>query len=736
MKTRRTFGRVINQNKMALFVITLTAAAASCAYLYTTPATYTSEAVIRTNDPAVTEELRSTKFLTAALQHTAQGVAIFKQADYKTTPGKAPFSVSYRVLGSTFDRQIFNVECLSNGKYTISTELYGTSRSRQVEPQTETVFGNIAVTIHPAENIKAVDHSLITGTSYQVVLESTPLLVREIANHKMTVEKSEGVIRIRMTDTDPERAHSLLTAITNTYTGSTAGIPNQTLTTAYDDRIRMLSEQLAVTENRINEYKTQNRITDMESDIQSEQEYGNTLRREKADLEIQMVAMGNLHTYLRQNMDRNNSGVEYDVITDPAFAAELGRINDKYIQRAAAGLDAASGDAEIMAMKENISERILNTRRKVAVKIDQINAMLSQHQSRMSAFPQKSGELDALNRQHELDQKVYELMVSKRAEALAGGNHSTSSVSVIEAATLPYAPSAPVTWQVVVIFLAAGAGLGMIVALLRTQRHEDVVHNRTEAEAVAQGIRFIGSVGTLNAATAASDSAFSNLTTRFLMHENAKMVTVTSSLRSEGKTFVAKNFAKSLAALDKKVLLIDMNLYQPQLAESFGIQYERTLSDVLERKCDIHDAIYISSIPNLEVATAGILRGGVNALLVSKETTRIFDKLKAHYDVIIIDTPEAGKYIDAIPMMRMSDLNFYVVRANGTSKSQLANAEMIRRDFGINNLFLVLNTIEKGVNYAGIKAKVSYRKLHSRDNPTLTPRYIPEVLRKIALWFY
>jgi len=737
MKNRRTFKTVIADNKSVIIGCLLLAALGATAYQYLLPPKYVSTAVINTEKPSAATEINTATFLTKAFRNNQVTTSVLCYADLHTTPVTAPFQVNYRVLGGTFQQRQLTIIPQNSGNYQVTAELYGIKKTVVAKDSTPFNLGNIELTITPATKHTTIPRVYFTGPEYLITLNSPENLAGSvIESASLAMQSGNGTLSLQLTDKDPARAQQLLKEIVTTYTGlSVSDEPNQEATPS-ESKTETLAKDLALAEQDIAEYKAHNNITDLETDIKSESEYGNSLRSQKSELEMQMVALGNLHTYIRKNMGGDNSGVDYDVITDPMFAEALNKINDKYIKRAAAGIDPMASDAETMALKETVSERILNTRRKIAVKLDQLNGMISAHHARIKSFPAIAGGLESMNRQLQLKRKVYDLLIEKQAAAIVSGTTTETTNTIIENATYSSQPLAPDPLKTYPGFLAAGLLLGLFWASARSQNRSEVIHDRTEAEKAAKGVRYIGSVGTLSGNTIASEPAFSNLATRFLLHDKAKMVTITSSLNGEGKSFIATNFAKALAALDKKVLLIDMNSCRPALENLFDIQCDRTLADALSKKCDIHDSIFITNIPNLEITVAGSLSGGVNGLLISKETEPVFEKLKNHYDAIIVDTPEVGKYIDAVPMMKMSDLNFYVVRANGTSRTQLANAEFIRKDFGINNLYLVLNTIGKGVNHSGISAKGKYRKLHSVNNPKISTGYIPAVLRKIALWFY
>ncbi len=79
----------------------------------------------------------------------------------------------------------------------------------------------------------------------------------------------------------------------------------------------------------------------------------------------------------------------------------------------------------------------------------------------------------------------------------------------------------------------------------------DMIHDMIKfvsAPVNVLGSGWVASAGALIYAAAERERRFCLPNTRFLLHDMAKMVTVTSSLQGEGKSFIATNFAKSLAA--------------------------------------------------------------------------------------------------------------------------------------------------------------------------------------------
>ena len=74
---------------------------------------------------------------------------------------------------------------------------------------------------------------------------------------------------------------------------------------------------------------------------------------------------------------------------------------------------------------------------------------------------------------------------------------------------------------------------------------------------------------------------------------------------NDGKSFVATQLARTLAAQDKKVILLDLNSYDPKVASNFDVRNGCGMKDIYTQQCSLQDAIQITSIPNLDVITSG-----------------------------------------------------------------------------------------------------------------------------------
>lgn len=125
-----------------------------------------------------------------------------------------------------------------------------------------------------------------------------------------------------------------------------------------------------------------------------------------------------------------------------------------------------------------------------------------------------------------------------------------------------------------------------------------------------------------------------------------KVIAVANQKGGVGKTTTSVNLSACLAALDKRVLLIDIDP-QGNSTSGFGIdkmKIKRSTYDVLVDDVDIIDAIVSTQFENLMLLPATIQLAGAEIELVSvmsRETKlkRAIDKVKYDYDYILIDCP-------------------------------------------------------------------------------------------------
>ena len=170
-------------------------------------------------------------------------------------------------------------------------------------------------------------------------------------------------------------------------------------------------------------------------------------------------------------------------------------------------------------------------------------------------------------------------------------------------------------------------------------------------------------------------------------------ILVTSSVKGEGKTFVASNLAVTLASAGEKVVLLDFDLRYPKLMHDFKLPNSPGITDlILKKGADMDQVIQKHpTIDNLTLIGSGKVGAHFGSLMLSKRITILMNALKLEYDRIVIDTAPIGLVSDAFALNPYIDSTIYVVRKDVTKKVHLKNIDMIHKNGKLKNCMVLFN---------------------------------------------
>jgi capsular exopolysaccharide synthesis family protein len=143
-----------------------------------------------------------------------------------------------------------------------------------------------------------------------------------------------------------------------------------------------------------------------------------------------------------------------------------------------------------------------------------------------------------------------------------------------------------------------------------------------------------------------------------------KSLQVTSSVISEGKSFVAANLAVTLAKYSGyKTLLIEGDLHRPTLASMFGLKDLHGLSDWwTARNQELASYILRFTGTALSFLPAGKACDRPSEILRSGQLADAFARLRSQFDWIVVDSTPMLPVIDANLWSRLVDGSLLVVR--------------------------------------------------------------------------
>jgi len=122
------------------------------------------------------------------------------------------------------------------------------------------------------------------------------------------------------------------------------------------------------------------------------------------------------------------------------------------------------------------------------------------------------------------------------------------------------------------------------------------------------------------------------------MHQaNAKIVGLTSSLPSEGKSTLAVAMATLIAQSGARVILVDCDVRQSSISRSLTPDANTGLLDVIAGTVELADAVWTDEATQLEFLPAGEGVANATEFLASRAAKSLFDSLQVKYDYVIVD---------------------------------------------------------------------------------------------------
>ncbi|OAI23613.1 hypothetical protein A1351_19590 [Methylosinus sp. R-45379] len=150
----------------------------------------------------------------------------------------------------------------------------------------------------------------------------------------------------------------------------------------------------------------------------------------------------------------------------------------------------------------------------------------------------------------------------------------------------------------------------------------------------------------------------------------AKVILVTSSFPSEGKSTLAQSLAWSAVKAGMRVMLIDGDLRHPSISKQFGAEAKPGLVDFLTSAVPLEQAVI--RLDDLTVLPAGSKSQNPPDLLGSERMRQLSEKLRDLFDYIVVDSPPVGPVIDAKVLASLADKVVFSVRWRMTPRETVA----------------------------------------------------------------
>lgn len=369
---------------------------------------------------------------------------------------------------------------------------------------------------------------------------------------------------------------------------------------------------------------------------------------------------------------------------------------------------------------------------------DSLRALLKKKSTQLSelelSIVRSSADLTKLQLAREAEDTSYRGILARIQEASLSADANTATIKLSEPAFPPSSPMKPNKPRMFVMALFLGALAGFALAFLNDTVKD--LFTTVPSFEFSTGVKVLAAIPKAplkytrrelaRIAHTAPNSMLSEsyAALRAYLHspdrlDHSRVLLVTSTSPSEGKTVTAVNLAEVIAAGNRKTLLIDFDLRRPQLAKIFDVPDDaESLGHFLhdQSRNDFSSLIQPSDNSNLSIITTRASESFSPAKLMgARAVLALLDWAGKEYEQVIIDTPPHGAIADAASLATKASGIIIVLRASKTKVNNVCSAVAQLSDVGANVLGAVINDVSmKQIGYYGS----SYYSYHSRaDDP-------------------
>jgi len=552
---------------------------------------------------------------------------------------------------------------------------------------------------------KNIDFKVIFWPKKEAVLGLMNSLSVEPTN------KKAEILSLSLSGESQERSEDILNVIIDKFNKD--GILDRQLVSKrtlgfIDERFIYLSGELDSIESGKQDFKQANNLSYLDEDITY------TLRKKSiADEEVSgLRTQLSLSRLLKKTIleESRYSLLPSDIgLENSSINILVSNYNELALQRSKLLASVGDNHPSLVSLNGQLDRGRQNILKTVDVYQKQLNVSLGRYYqdqniagSDFSDLPEKEKMLRSIERQQNIKENLFVLLLTKREEAAINYAVTSPSIKVIDYGQTGLNAVSP---KKVIVFPL------FIQFTLDTKIHirSDVVENDPEIPVIGE-IPFIA--GETNIIKEEDRSAFAEsfrILAANLKHRisnkgdnEGKVIYVTSAVDGEGKTFTALNLSLAFSGLNKRVLLVGCDLRNPKLHKYFQIDKSVLgVSDFLNKhSVEWSDCIQSGFIENdmHSVCFSGKIPSNPSQLLADSRYEEFINNAKKHFDYVIVDTAPTILVTDTLLISEYADFTLFVLKAGFTEKRTLEYVKALNKNRTFSNISYVINNVGEGTH--------------------------------------
>lgn len=484
-----------------------------------------------------------------------------------------------------------------------------------------------------------------------------------------------------------------------------------------NDRMKYIASELSDVEMEGEKYKSHYHLIDVTSDAASYLEKESDIEKQVIDKSIER----NIVSFMIDFLDKEH-GFDHLLPTnlgleDVSIMEMTNQYNKLVLERnqlisisGAKNPGIARLESQLSNMRSSLELSLRNLNKSLDFKLNKLKSEEGLYQSKIEDIPKYEREYRDILRQQQIKETLYLFLLQKREENEISLAATVDNMQVVDQA---FSAEEPISPKPKIIFLAS-CFIGLLLPILIIYLIDLLnrkVKNRLDIEKF--GLNVLAEIPefkdkeeaiVLNKPHSAIAESFRVLRAglSFILPlekaSGGKVISITSTLGAEGKTFTSINLAYIYAAIGKKVLLLGMDLRKPRLGDYLNLESKVGLSNYLSNS-EIDWKSMISVVERngheVSVINSGSIPPNPSELLMSGRLQELLVMLRLEYDVIILDNAPIGLVADAMITNDLCDVTLFLVRVNLLDRRMLNLVTQLNKEGKLKRLYIVLNSAKQ-----------------------------------------
>ncbi len=371
---------------------------------------------------------------------------------------------------------------------------------------------------------------------------------------------------------------------------------------------------------------------------------------------------------------------------------EIERLIDKIYNNIEINLEKFQKNREIT--KENILTNISMVKKTLLRKLEVLEKDINKREKLLKSMPSKKMAHNELKRDWGFNQSIYSTLLQNRIEIEVSKVSMRANTKILEDAYIAKKPDSPKKRLILIVSAVTGFIFGIFFIFFKESLNKKI-RKLNDIIPLTNSI-ILGEIreGKNNRL---SKEDFRMVRTNLQLssiHQNSScnIILVTSTIDGEGKTIISANLARIFSEINRKVLVIDLNMRKPKLHNEFKRKNSIGISNYILQDIEISD-ILINITANLDFIPGGAIVSNESTLLMNNKFEKLIEELKEIYDYIIFDTPSLIPYSDTRLLFQYSDIVLFILRANVSFKNYIIDFENFKKTHKMKSSGIILNGV-------------------------------------------